>query len=145
MGLWKSDVKGVSPASASASASASVPVPVPEAVAVAATASEHAVETAHRGVPGNPRGGQSGAPLHATQEAAGAPSAWSQSFNHPPRDHADGATLVRLRRTRRPVLRDAVPAPVPHRGFGNSISVRDSNWMQQPTRNHSWARIVGGH
>ena len=50
---------------------------------------------------------RSSAPLPATKQATGAPSAWSQSFNHPPRDHADGATLGRRRRTRRPVLRKA--------------------------------------
>jgi len=32
-----------------------------------------------------------------TKQAAGVPSAWSQSFNHPPRDRADGAMLGRLR------------------------------------------------
>jgi len=31
------------------------------------------------------------------REAVGVPSAWSQSLNPPPRDHADGATLSRLR------------------------------------------------
>jgi len=39
---------------------------------------------------------RSGAPLHATMQAAGAPSARSQSFNHPSRDRADGATLGSL-------------------------------------------------
>jgi len=34
-----------------------------------------------------------GAPLHATMQAAGAPSAGSQSFNILSRDRADGATL----------------------------------------------------
>ena len=38
-----------------------------------------------------------GAPLHATRQAAGAPSAGSQSSNHPSRDRADGATLGSLR------------------------------------------------
>jgi hypothetical protein len=37
-----------------------------------------------------------GAPLHAAKQAAGVPSVWSQSFNHPPRDPADGATLGSL-------------------------------------------------
>ena len=44
----------------------------------------------------------SGAGFPVLKEAAGAPSAWSQSLNHPPRDHVDGATLGRRRRTRRP-------------------------------------------
>jgi hypothetical protein len=62
--------------------------------------------------PNNVKGGNhgqppSGAPVPATREAAGVPSAWSQSFNSPPRDHADGATLGRLRRTRRPGFREA--------------------------------------
>jgi len=48
---------------------------------------------------------RSGASLHATRQAAGAPSAGSQSFNHPPRYHADGATLGCRRQTRRPALR----------------------------------------
>ena len=50
-------------------------------------------------------------PLHATRQAAGASSAWSQPSNPPPRDRADGATLGRRdanasRRIRRPALRD---------------------------------------
>jgi len=49
----------------------------------------------------------SGAAVHGAKEAAGVPSAWSQLFNHPSRDHADGATLGRRRRTRRPGLQDA--------------------------------------
>jgi hypothetical protein len=36
------------------------------------------------------------APLHATMQAADAPSAGSQPFNHPPRDRDDGATLGSL-------------------------------------------------
>ena len=59
---------------------------------------------------------RSGAPLHATRQAAGVPSAGSQPFNHPPRDRDDGATLGCRRQTRRPVPRDAMgrgttPAP----------------------------------
>jgi hypothetical protein len=38
-----------------------------------------------------------GAPLHSTKAAADVPSAGSQTFNHPPRDPADGATLGSLR------------------------------------------------
>ena len=41
--------------------------------------------------------GRSGEVPPAANEAVGVPSAWSQFFNHPPRDHADGATLGRLR------------------------------------------------
>jgi hypothetical protein len=44
-----------------------------------------------------PAAQRSGAPLQATRQAAGAPSAGSQSFNPPPREHADGATLRSLR------------------------------------------------
>jgi len=50
---------------------------------------------------------RSGAALPVREEAAGAPSAWSHPLNHPPRDHADGATLGRQRRTRRPELLEA--------------------------------------
>ena len=57
---------------------------------------------------------RSGAPLQATKEAAGVPSAWSQFLNPPPRDRADGATLGRRRRTGRLGLRDAT-----HRGIGH--------------------------
>jgi len=56
--------------------------------------------TADRATPAAER---SGAAVHVAWEAAGAPSAWSQFVNSPPRDHADGATLGRRRRTRRPV------------------------------------------
>ena len=62
--------------------------------------------------PNNVKGGNlgqppSGASVPAVREAAGVLSAWSQPFNVPSRDHDDGATLGRRRRTRRPVLRDA--------------------------------------
>jgi len=93
---------------------------------------ENAGDTTHRGVPGliivparSPQervssrtmscratlaAERSGAPLPAANEAAGAPSAWSQSLTLLSRDHADGATLGRPRleprRTRRPVLND---------------------------------------
>ena len=50
---------------------------------------------------------RSSASYPVRKEAAGAPSAWPQPFNYPSRDHADGATLGRRRRTRRPVLKDA--------------------------------------
>jgi hypothetical protein len=40
---------------------------------------------------------RSGASAQATRQAAGVPSAGSQSPNPPPRDHADGATLGSLR------------------------------------------------
>ncbi len=53
--------------------------------------------------------------LPAQREAAGAPSAWSQPFTYPSRDHADGATLGRRRRTRRPVPRES-------RGPGPALS-----------------------
>ena len=60
--------------------------------------------TANRATLGQP---PSGAAVHAEKQAAGAPSVWSQFFNHPSRDHTDGATLGRRRRTRRPVFREA--------------------------------------
>ena len=55
---------------------------------------------------------RSGAAVPARKEAAGVLSAWSQPFNHPSRDRADGATLDRRRRARRPRFRDAVSVPV---------------------------------
>ena len=55
-----------------------------------------------------------GASVPVTKQAAGAPSAWSQSFNCPPRDRADGATLGRRRRTRRPGLRKGSTRYPPH-------------------------------
>ena len=58
-------------------------------------------------LPGNPRGKRFGASVPVLREAAGVPSAWLQTFNHPSRDHADGATLGRQRRTSRPGLWDA--------------------------------------
>ena len=64
-----------------------------------------------------------GAALPATMQAAGVPSARSQSFNPLPRDRADGATLGRPRheprRTRRPAFRDAT-----QRGPGAWLSFR---------------------
>jgi len=43
-----------------------------------------------------PAAQRSGAPLHATRQAAGVPSAGSQPFPSPPRGRADGATLGSL-------------------------------------------------
>ena len=56
---------------------------------------------------------RSGAALPAPKQAAGVPSAWSQPSPFPPRDHADGAPLGRLRRTRRPAPRVRAPEPRP--------------------------------
>jgi len=58
-----------------------------------------------------PAGHLSGAPLHATRQAAGVPSARSQTSPSPSRGRADGASLGRPRheprRTRRPAPPDA--------------------------------------
>ena len=59
--------------------------------------------------------------LQATMQAAGVPSARSQSYPLPPRDRADGATLGRPRhqprRTRRPAIQDAMQrGPLPRTG-----------------------------
>ena len=74
----------------------------------------HATSTGRKTSRGaTPAGHRPGAALHATRQAAGASSAWSQLSNDPPRDRADGATLGRPRhqprRTRRPAPRDATP------------------------------------
>jgi hypothetical protein len=60
-------------------------------------------------LPGTPREAPPCLVLSFSKEAAGVPSAWSQPFNPPPRDHADGATLGRHGRTRRPVLTFDIP------------------------------------
>ncbi len=70
-----------------------------------------------------PPGGAMRSALPATREAAGAPSAWSQPSPPPTRDHADGATLGRQRRPRRPGTRAGTRDPTrpntPH-SLGNA-------------------------
>jgi len=79
-----------------------------------------------------PAAHRSGASLQATMQVAGVPSAWSQSFNSPSRDHADGATLGRRdahasRRTRRPAPRDAIPRG-PSLSAGTDRRAPDWQW-----------------
>ena len=80
---------------------------------------------------------RSGASAPATRQAAGVPSARSQSFNHQPRDRAEGATLGRPRheprRTRRPALLDAEAAAAAAAAAANSIP-RLSTWASRAHR-----------
>ena len=62
---------------------------------------------------------RSGAAAPVREEAAGARSAWSQPFNHQPRDHADGATLGCQRQTRRPECREATAPDTPFQPGGD--------------------------
>ncbi len=76
--------------------------------------------------------------VQATRQAAGAPSAWSQPFNQPTCDHADGATLGRRdanasRRPRRPVMR-AMSGTTAATGTGAvSVSVGDRTHPRRHT------------
>jgi hypothetical protein len=87
---------------------------------------------------------RSSASAPAAREAAGVRSAWSQSFNHPPRDHADRATLGRRRRTRRPVFREAR-----NREITSQQHLRNSHWGSTLSAKLRWkrksARVVGSH